>query len=397
MKRRIWILISILLVTSLILVGCAADPIVEEPAPIVEEPVVEEPIVEEPEVEEPVVEEPVVEEPEVEDPFRIGFIYVGAPVDLGWSYEHDQGRLAVEEEFGDAVITAYVENVSEGADAERVLRDFAQQGYDMIFATSFGFMDSMYEVAEDFPNIIFEHCSGYLTRDNMGNYFGRMYQPRYLSGIVAGAMTETNQIGYVAAYPIPEVIRGINAFTLGVRLANPEATVSVVWTNTWFDPVVEREAAVALLDQGVDVIAQHQDTTEPQKAAQEAGAMSIGYHSDHRVFVGDSVLTSAIWDFGVYYIDAVSKAMESTWQPGEYWGTMADGIVGLAEFSPMVTDEAIQLVEEAEARIANGEDVFCGPISNQAGELQVEEGECLSDGEMLGMDWFVEGVIGEIN
>ncbi|NLN70834.1 MAG: BMP family ABC transporter substrate-binding protein [Chloroflexi bacterium] len=373
MKKQIWSIISILLIVSLLLIGCAKKPSVVEPV----------------EVEEP--------EEAAQEPFKVGFIYVGAPVDLGWSFEHDQGRLALEEKFGDAIHTAYVENVEEGADTERVLRDFAQKGYDMIFATSFGFMDPMYEVAEDYPEIIFEHCSGYLTRDNMGTYFGRIYQPRYLSGIVAGAMTKTNKIGYVAAYPIPEVIRGIDAFTLGVRSINPDATVSVVWTNTWFDPVVEREAAVALLDQGADVIAQHQDTTEPQKAAAEAGAMSIGYHSDARKFVGDSVLTSAIWNFGGYYIDTVTKAMNGTWKPVEYWGPVADGIVGLAEYSPLVPEEVIAMVDAAKALLDLGEDVFCGPIYDQSGELRVVEGECLTDGEMLSLDWFVEGVIGEIN
>jgi basic membrane protein A len=362
MKRKIWLISSFLLIVALVLVGCGSKP-----------------------------------KQETSEPFKVGFIYVGAPVDLGWSYEHDQGRLAAEAKLGDAIKTTYAENVEEGADTERVLRDFAEKGYDMIFATSFGFMDPMYEVAEDYPEIIFEHCSGYLTRDNMGTYFGRIYQPRYLSGIVAGAMTKTNKIGYVAAYPIPEVIRGIDAFTLGVRSVNPEATVSVVWTNTWFDPVVEREAAVALLDQGADIIAQHQDTTEPQKAAAEAGAYSIGYHSDARKFVGDSVLTSAIWHFDGYYIDQITKAMNGTWKSAQYWGSVADGIVGLADFSPLVPSEVIQMVEAAEKLLSLGEDVFCGPINNQAGQLKVPEGTCLTDEEMLNLDWFVEGVIGEIN
>ncbi len=389
MKKTYWFVLSVILVASLVLVGCAAEPIVEEPATI-EDPVEPEP---EPVVEEP---EPFDEEPEVDEPFRIGFVYVGVPVDFGWTYEHDQGRLAVEEAFGDAVETSYVEAVTV-ADSERVFRDFAQQGYDMIFGNSFGYMDPMYEVSTEFPDVIFEHCSGFTTSENMATYFARIYQPRYLSGIVAGSMTETNQIGYVAAFPIPEVIRGINAFTLGVRSVNPDATVSVVWTNTWFDPVIEREAAIALLDEGVDIIAQHQDTTEPQKAAQEAGAMGIGYNSDQRAFVGDSVLTSPVWNWGVYYTQTVGAALDGTWETHEYWGSLADGAVGLADFSPLVPDNVIALVEEAEADILAGNDVFCGPIFNQAGELAVAEGECLTDGEMLSIDWFVEGVLGEIN
>jgi hypothetical protein len=184
--------------------------------------------------------------------FKVAFVYIGPPGDLGWTYEHERGRMMMQEKLGDRVQSTYIESVPEGPDAARVIRQYAQQGYDMIFATSFGYMDSMYEVAQEFPNIYFEHCSGYKTAKNMSTYFGRMYQPRYLSGIVAGRMTKKNAIGYVAAFPIPEVIRGINAFTLGVRSVNPRAEVRVVWTNTWYDPVKEREAAVALLDQGVD-------------------------------------------------------------------------------------------------------------------------------------------------
>ena len=395
MKKKLWLSLAILLVASLVIIGCAPEPIVDEPDPVVEDPVMPDPEeVEEPE--EPEIEEPVVEEPEVEEPFRVGFVYVGVPVDFGWTYEHDQGRLAIEEEFGDAVITSYVEAVTV-PDSERVFRDFAQQGYDLIFGNSFGYMDPMYEVATEFPDTLFSHASGFRTRENMSTYFGRIYQPRYLSGIVAGSMTETNQIGYVAAFPIPEVIRGINAFTLGVRSVNPDATVSVVWTNTWFDPVVEREAAMALLDEGVDIIAQHQDTTEPQRAAQEAGAMSIGYNSDHRAFVGDSVLTSPVWNWGPYYIDSVRQAMESTWETHEVWGSMEEGFVDLADFSPLVPQDVIDLVEEAKENIFAGDDVFCGPIFDQAGDLRVEEGESLTDDEMLSIEWSVEGVFGTIN
>jgi basic membrane protein A len=236
----------------------------------------------------------------------------------------------------------------------------------MIFATSFGYMDGMYEVAQEFPDIYFEHCSGYKTADNMSTYFGRIYQPRYLSGLVAGKMTKTNTIGYVAAFPIPEVIRGINAFTLGVRKANPRATVRVVWTNTWYDPVKEREAAVALLDQGVDIIAQHQDTTEPQKAAQERGALSIGYDSDMRTFVGDTVLASPMWNWGSYYISTVKDAMNGTWKTHQFWGGLESGIVVLSEMSPQVPASVRVLVDQEKDRILEGTwDVFCGPVKDQ--------------------------------
>ena len=394
MKLTKWIGISILLIAAILLAGCAQEPVVEEqPAEevVVEQPVVEEPVVEEPEVEEPeVVEEP-------DEPFRIAFIYIGPPGDLGWTFEHERGRQMLVEEFGDLIETTYIESVEEGPDSARVMRDFAQQGYDMIFATSFGYMDHMAEVAAEFPNIIFEHCSGYKTADNLATYFGRIYQPRYLSGIVAGMMTENNKIGYVAAFPIPEVVRGLNAFTLGARSVNPDVEVSVVWTSTWYDPTIEREAAVALLDQGVDIIAQHQDTTEPQKAAQERGMLSIGYDSDMGQFVGESVLTSPMWNWGTYYIDTVGKALAGEWETHQYWGAMEDDIVMLAELSGLVPQEVRDAVDAAKAEIFAGNDVFCGPINNQAGETVVAEGECMTDGEMLGFDWLVEGVIGSIS
>ena len=379
MKRKIWFVISLLLIATILLAACATEPEAEETTA--------------PETEEVETEEVV----ESEEPFRIAFVYIGPPGDLGWTFEHERGRLLLEEEYGDLVETTYVENVEEGPDAARVMRDFAQQGYDMIFATSFGYMDHMEEVAAEFPDVIFEHCSGYKTSDNMATYFGRIYQPRYLSGIVAGRMTENNSIGYVAAFPIPEVVRGLNAFTLGVRSVNPEATVSVVWTSTWYDPVVEREAAVALLDQGVDIIAQHQDTTEPQKAAQERGMLSIGYDSDMGKFVGESVLTSAIWNWGSYYIDTVGSALDGTWETHQFWGSLADDIVRLAPYSDLVPQDVRDDVEAARERILAGDDVFCGPINDQNGQLMVPEGECMSDGDMLGMDWLVEGVSGTIS
>jgi basic membrane protein A len=324
---------------------------------------------------------------------KAAFVYVAPIGDLGWTYAHDEGRLALEEA---GVETAFIENVPEGPDAERVIRDFAEKGYDLIFTTSFGFMDPTVTVAEEYPDTWFVHISGYKTAPNLSTVFGRIYQPRFLSGLVAGMATETNKIGYVAAFPIPEVIRGINAFTLGVRTANPDATVHVVWTNTWFDPPVEKEAAEALLDEGVDVIAQHQDTTEPQKAAADRDAVSIGYDSDMRVFVGDTVLTSPVWNWGPKYVDIANQVMAGTYQTESYWGGMDDDIVQLAEFSPLVDDDTIAMVEEYKAKILSGDwDVFCGAINGQNGELSVAPGTCMTDEEMLSMDWFVEGVAGE--
>jgi basic membrane protein A len=333
---------------------------------------------------------------EAAEALKAAFIYVGPIGDLGWSWEHDRGRKMLETEFGDKVKTAYIESVPEGPDAARVIRQYAQQGYKVIFATSFGYMDPMLEVARDFPGVFFEHCSGYKTAPNMSTYFGRMYQPRYLSGIVAGKMTKTNVIGYVAAFPIPEVIRGINAFTLGARSVNPSAQVRVVWTSTWFDPVKEREAAVALLDAGADMIAQHQDTTEPQKAAKERGLMSIGYDSDMRGFVGDSVLASPIWNWGSYYVNTVNAILNGTWKTHQYWGGLKEGIVQLSDYSPKVPQAVRGMVAAKQQEILNGTwDVFYGPIKDQNGKEVVAAGGKMSDPDMLNMSYFVEGVIGK--
>ncbi len=338
-------------------------------------------------------EAPAEEAGEAGEPFQVAFVYVAPIGDLGWTWAHDQGRLAIEEEFGDAVETTYIENVPEGPESARVIRDFAQKGYDLIFTTSFGYMDYTVEVAQEFPETWFVHISGYKTADNLSTVFGRMEIPRYLSGVVAGEATESNQIGFVAAFPIPEVIRGINAFTLGARAVNPDAEVSVVYTNTWFGPPEEREAAQALLDQGADVIAQHQDTTEPQKAAQEAGAVSIGYDSDMSAIVGDSVLTSPVWDWGPKYIEIVRQVMEGTYQTESYYGS---DIVALAPLSAQVDARIVDMVEAQDAAIRDGTaDVFCGPITSNTGVLVVAEGNCLTDEELLSMDWYVEGVQAE--
>jgi len=330
------------------------------------------------------------------EPLNVAFVYVAPIGDMGWTWAHDQGRLYVEKQLGSAVKTTYVENVPEGPEAERVIRDLAQKGNKLIFTTSFGYMDPTITVAQEFPDTWFVHISGYKTAKNVSTVFGRMEQPRYLSGLAAGAATKSNIIGFVAAFQTPEVIRGIDAFTLGVREVNPKAEVHVVWTNTWFGPQQEKEAADALLAAGADVIAQHQDTTEPQKAAAEAGAVSIGYDSDMRKFVGDTVLTSPVWDWGPKYTEIVRKVMDGTYQTESYYGGMKDGIVGLAPLSPKVADTARYRIAGYTAAIMSGKwDVFCGPVIGQNGKTVVAEGKCLTDTELLNMDWFVDGVVGE--
>lgn len=331
-----------------------------------------------------------------EEKMKVAFIYVGPVGDAGWTWAHDQGRKYLEQKLP-WVTTYYLESVPEGSDVERVLTELAEQGNKVIFATSFGYMDYVLKVAEKYPQVVFMHCSGYKTAPNVGTYFGAMEEPRYLSGIIAGKMTKSNILGYVAAHPIPEVIRGINAFTLGARSVNPKVKVKVVWTNTWYDPAAEKQAALSLLDAGADVIAQHQDTPGPQQAAQERGAYGIGYNSDMRQFAPKANLTSPIWNWGPYYVKTVEAVKNGTWKPEQYYGTMKDGIVDLAPINEIVPQEVRDLVEKKKQEIINGQFyVFQGPIKDQSGKVRVPEGQRMSHEEVLGVNWFVEGVEGEI-
>lgn len=327
------------------------------------------------------------------DDLKVGFIYVGPVGDAGWSYAHDLGRQEVEKM--DGVTTSYVESVPEGPDAERVIANMARKGFGLIFTTSFGYMDPTLKVAQQNPDVIFEHCSGFKLAKNMGNYFGRMYQARYLSGIVAGSMTKSNILGYVAAFPIPEVIRGINAFTLGVQSVNPDAQVRVVWTKTWYDPATEKEAAKSLLDVGADVITQHQDSPGPQEAAEEAGAYSVGYNSDMSKFAPKAHLTAPIWNWGPFYTKIVKEVQDGTWKSESLWPGMKEGVVGLAPYGPMVPADVKATVEEAKENIISGDlVVFAGPVKDQEGNVKIAEGEVPADKDLLGMTWFVEGVVG---
>ena len=325
---------------------------------------------------------------------NVGFVYVTPIGDGGWSFAHDQGRLEVEKL--DGVKTSFVEAVNEGPDSERVILNMARKGYDVIFATSFGYMDPMLKVAKQFPDVTFMHCSGFKQHDNMGNYFGRMYQARFLSGMVAGAMTKSNVMGYVAAFPIPEVIRGINAFTLGAQSVNPEVTVRVVWTKTWYDPATEKEAAKSLLDVGADVIAQHQDSPGPQEAAEEKGVYSVGYNSDMSKFAPKAHLTAPVFNWAPIYVNTVKQVQEGSWKPEAIWQGLEAGVVDLAPMGDMVPKDIQEKVMAKKKAIIAGEQVFVGPIKDQDGTVKVAAGEAMSDGDMLGMTWFVQGVVGTI-
>lgn len=333
---------------------------------------------------------------EKNDKIDVGFMYVGSAGDAGWTYAHEQGRKHLENlDYVEA--DDYVESVSESAEAETVLTQLAEKGNDVIFSTSFGFMDYTVDVAKRYPDKIFMHCSGFKTADNLGTYFGRMYQARYLTGLVAGKTTESNLIGYVAAHPIPEVIRGINAFTLGVKQVNPDANVRVIWTHTWLDPAKEKDAAEAILDQGADVIAQHQDTPGPQEAAENAGAYGIGYNTDMSKFAPDNVLTSAVWNWGPYYEEVLKSVKNDNWESGQYWGSLKNGVIDIAPYGPMVKQETKDVVKKWRNKIENEEwDVFTGPIKNQNGEVKIKQGKKLTDKELLNMNWFVQGVQGKL-
>ena len=275
--------------------------------------------------------------------FKVAFMYVGAVGDAGWTFAHDQARKFVEKQILN-VQTTYVESVPEGADAERVLSDLAEKGNKVIFATSFGYMDPVIKVAAKYPNVVFMHCSGYKVAKNVGTYMDRDYEGRYLGGVAAAKYVKNNLVGYVAAYPIPEVVRCINAFTLGAQSVNPKIKVKVVWTNTWYDPAAEKAAAVSLINAGAGFITMNQDTPAAMQAANEKGIYAVSNDSDMRAFAPKAVLTGQVANWGPYYVKTVKAVMDKTWKSGQYWGGLKDGIVDLSPFGTMVTDDVKQLV-----------------------------------------------------
>jgi basic membrane protein A len=327
---------------------------------------------------------------------KVGFVYVGPVGDYGWSYAHDQGRQYLERTLPE-VKTTYVEAVPEGADAERVLTQLARTGHKVIFATSYGYMDATLAVAARFPEVIFMHCSGYKRRENVGTYFGRMYQASYLAGLVAGKMTQRHLIGYVAPIPIPEVIRIANAFVLGAREVNPAVKVHVVWTNAWYDPATESEAANGLLDIGADVIATQSDSPAPVQTAEKRGAYGIGYNSDAGKFAPQKHLVSAVWNWGPYYVETIQKVRAGTWRSADDWWPIGTGIVALSPYGPAVPEAVKALVEQRKQDLLAGRfDVFWGPVKDQEGRVRIAAGEKPPDEVLWRMDWFVEGVVGRV-
>ena len=331
------------------------------------------------------------------EPLRIGFVHTSPVTDGGWTTSHDTAVQAIQDHFGDAIEVTTIDSVAEGPDSERVIEDLARQGHDLIFATSFGFMEPMLAVAEQYPDVMFEHATGYMTAENMGNYFGAAEEGRYLEGMAAAHASETGELGYVAAFPIPEVVRGINAWALGARSVNPDATVRVVWTSTWYDPDLEGQAAQSLLDAGVDAIGMHQDTPATGQAAAAADAKWTGYHTDRQEEAPEAWLTATTWDWTPYYTETVQMALDGTWEPRSYYGDMADGTVNLAPFGESVSEEARADIEARKQEIIDGTfEPFTGPILDQDGQERVAEGETMSLEELLAIDFFVEGVIGDV-
>jgi len=328
---------------------------------------------------------------------KVGFIYVGPVGDLGWTYEHDQGRLAVEEEFGDRVETVYQESVPEGADSERALTQMALGGADIIFTTSFGYMDPTINVAAKFPDVKFEHATGYKRAENVSTYSARFYEGRAVIGHIAGKMTKTNRIGYIASFPIPEVIRGINSAFIHARKANPDVEFSIVWVNTWFDPAKEGDAAQALIDQGVDIIMQHTDSTAPQTVAQDAGIHSFGQASDMATFAPEPRISSIIDNWAPYYIDRVAAVMDGTWESIDIGDGIGPGMVEIGEMSEAIPAEVRTEAQALSDSIAAGDyHPFTGPINYQDGSTWLGEGETADDGVLLGMNFYVEGLTGDV-
>ena len=326
------------------------------------------------------------------DKLKVGFIYVGPIGDHGWTYQHDQGRLAVEEAFGDKVETVYVENVAEGPDAERAITRLARQGAGIIFTTSFGFMDPTIKVAGNFPDVKFEHATGYKRADNVTTYSARFYEGRYVIGQIAARMSKSGVAGYIASFPIPEVVRGINSFLLGAQSINPDFKLKIVWVSTWFDPGKEADAAKVLIGQGADIITQHTDSTAPLQIAAEQGVVGFGQASDMIKFAPNTQLTAIIDDWAPYYVQRVGAALDGTWKSEDTWDGMGPGMVGMAPYTNL-PDDVVAMAQETQAKITSGEfHPFTGPIHNQEGEMVIGEGEVLDDGVLLGMNWYVKGV-----
>ncbi|MGJ7484102.1 BMP family ABC transporter substrate-binding protein [Variovorax sp. LT2P21] len=336
----------------------------------------------------------------VAPPLKIGFVYVAPLADAGWVHQHDEGRQAVEAALGAKVKTTFVENVPEGADAERVIRDLAQQGNKLIFTPSFGYMEPTLKVARDFPDVKFESVTGYKTTPNVSAANARYYEGRYLAGVAAGRMTKTHVAGYVAGFPIPEVLQGINAFTLGMRSVDPKAQVKVVWLDAWFDPPKERDAAMTLFNQDVDVIAFHTGSTAVMAAAQERGKMAVAYHSDMRKVAPDAQIVAVTHQWGGYYTQRARAVLDGSWKPGNVWGGVKEGMIRVGDFGPKVPKPVQNEVLARQQDIAAGKlrpfAAAAADVHDNEGHVVIAKGSALTDEQILKMNWLAEGVQGRV-
>ena len=343
-------------------------------------------------------EEPQPAAPAKPEPFKIAFAYVGPVGDGGWSFAHDNGRKAIEKEFGDKVVTSYVENVPESADAERVIRDMAAQGNQLIFGTTFGYMEPMLKVAADHKSIHFEHATGYKQADNMRTYDSRTYEGAYMAGIIAGKMTKSNTLGVVASIPIPEVIRNINSYTLGAQVSNPKVKTKVVWVNEWFNPPKETEAATSLINGGADVLFQNTDSPAVLKTAQDKGKRAFGWDSDMTAYGPKAHLASAIINWGPYYVAATRAALDGKWTGGSaaWWG-VKEGAIDLVSIADDVPAETRRKVEDVKNGLKDGSfAIWRGPITDNTGKVVLKKDEVADDRFLGGIHFFVKGVEGKV-
>ena len=325
---------------------------------------------------------------------KIGFIYIGPPGDHGWTYQHNEGRKAIVDELG--FKTTYIEGVPENADAVRAIRKLASSGHDLIFTTSFNYMDQTLEVAKDFPNVKFEHATGYKRTDNVSTYSARFYEGRTIIGHIAGKETKSNIVGYIASFPIPEVIRGINAFYLAASKVNPDIEVKIIWAFTWYDPGKEADAAQTLINQGADIIVQHTDTDAPCQVAERNGVKAFGQASDQEAFCPNAHLTSIIDDWSSYYVARANAVADGTWDSQDTWWGLDKGMVKMARYRNMNPDTKFEAIKLQKDLTSGAIHSFTGPIYNQAGELVVPAGAVADDGLLAGMNFYVQGIKGSL-
>jgi basic membrane protein A len=338
-------------------------------------------------------------DPVAKDDLKVGFVYIGDVIDLGYTYAHHQGTLAMQQALGlrdDQILIQ--KNISEDSGCETAIRELVEQGCQIVFSISFGYMDYMEEMSDEFPNVIFSHCSGYKSNDvNFNNYFGRIWEARYLSGIAAGLKAKqigNNHLGYVAAFTsVPEVVYSLDAYYLGAKSVNPDVTMTVKETGSWYDPTLERQAADALVAAGCGILSQHCDTTGPVVAAEEKGLFAVGYNADVADVAPNAYLTAPVWHWGIYLTDAVQKVIDGTWTPENSLMGLAEGLCDLAPLTDNCAEGTAEAIEAARAKILDGSlEVFAGPIVDNTGAVKVDEGAALSIDEILTTAWFVEGI-----